>query len=411
MLKYYLKRFLIQFKRLIARCWIVPLDDLLWEMVGIEQSSRWYALPTTLAWIRDLGRLIHTGLRMNISRWDGPEWSIIYISDDSTDSEKELQYLLSPGSLTETKLGRAFLWQIPALIRCFVAQECLVICDLNRLAKWKFQGMYCIRVFPWARAFLDISVPLNLVVGRMTESRRKDLSRLKKQGFEFGASRDLTDLEFFYHKMYIPYITGRFQSRAIIVPYDLQQKLLAQRGKLLCIRYRDNLVAASLGTLRRYGKTFSPLHVGVESDHMYLVKQDLLVALRWHTIRWAHANHLHLVDFGKTRARLNDGVFLFKHRWGMRFERDITTHTMWTLIGKDLPLPLIRHLNDLAFIAEVGKEYRCVVFDSDGASLSDKELARREKIIAQAGLDGLLILRPWNGENSSHDDHNHDHTG
>jgi hypothetical protein len=49
--------------------------------------------------------------------------------------------------------------------------------------------MYCIRVFPWARVFLDISVPLDLVVNRMTESRRKNLSRLKKQGFEFGAKR------------------------------------------------------------------------------------------------------------------------------------------------------------------------------------------------------------------------------
>jgi len=406
MLKSLLRDCLVQSKRLLVRYWIVPLDNLLWEIVGLKQSSPWLLLRTAVVWARDLGKLIYTGFRANVSRWDGPEWSVIYVSDDSTDSEKELQYLLFSGASTETKMDRVFLWRLPALIQRFVSQEYLVICDLNRLVKWRFQGMYCIRVFPWGRALLDVSVPMDSILRRMARCRRRDLSKVKKQNFEYGVSHKLADFELFYHRMYIPHTIERFRDRSLISPheYEFQRELFENRGELLYIKYQDDLVAAGLGTIRRYGRTFSPLHLGVDQDYAYLVKQGVIIALYWHVMNWARANHLHVVDFGKTRARLNDGVFLFKHRWGMQFERDITTHTMWTLIGKDLPLSLIRHLNDLAFIAEAGKEYRCVVFDHDDASLSDKDLTQREKIIAQAGLDGLLILQPLTAENTKEGD-------
>jgi hypothetical protein len=197
--------------------------------------------------------------------------------------------------------------------------------------------------------------------------------------------------------MYIPYINKRYHDRAIIHLYEEQREVFEKRGQLLCVKYQDTPIAACLGTLRRYDKTFSALLLGVDQEHVHSVKQDVIMALYWHVISWAHANHMHVVDFGRTRARLTDGVFEFKRRWGMQFERDTTTHTMWTFIGKNLPSSLIRHLNELALIAAVGKEYRCVVFAYGETSLSDKELAQREKIAAQAGLGGLLEVGPKSG--------------
>jgi hypothetical protein len=387
-----LKGLLAQFRNLIARRWIAPLDDLAWEMIGFEQSSSRYILRTAVAWIKDLGRLIYTGFRVNISRWDGSEWSVIYVNDDAADSEKELQYLLFTGTPTETKLGRAFLWQLPALIQRFVSHGYLVVCDVNRLVKWKFQGMYCIRVFPWLRSLVDVSVPMEAVVGRMRRLRKSDLLKAQRLGLEYGVSHELADLEVFYHKMYVPHISERYHERAIIHSYEEQREVFEERGQLLCVKYQGNLVAACLGTLRRYGRTFSALLLGVHQDFAHLVKQGVITALYWHVMNWAHSNQLFVVDFGRVRARLNDGLFSFKRQSGMWFERDIVTHTMWTFVGKSLPVPLVRRLNELAFIAEVGKEYRCVVFDCDEATLPEKELTQREKIVAQAGLDGLLVL-------------------
>ena len=83
--------------------------------------------------------------------------------------------------------------------------------------------------------------------------------------------------------------------------------------------------------------------------------------------------------------------------WRPNLLVDLTV--MRTFVGKDLPLTPVRHLNDIAFIAEIGKEYQCVIFANDGASLFGKELAQREKIVAQARLDGSFVLRPRSGEN------------
>lgn len=392
MVRSVLRGFLAQINTWIAQYWIAPLDTLLYEMVGLNQLSRWYVLHRAVTWIRDLGRLIYTGFRVTVNRWDGPEWSIIYITDDTTDSEKELRYLFFPGGPAETKLGRAFIWQLSALIQQFVAQECLVICDINRLIKWRFQGMHCIRVFPRLRAFLDVSIPMESFVRGMRALRKRELSKAQKLGFVYEVSRELADFDLFYHKMYVPFINERYRERAFIRSYETQREVFERGGELLCVNYQDNLVTAYLGRLRKYRRTFSASLMGVHQDYTFLVKKGVITALYWHVVNWAHYNQLSVVDFGIVRARLNDGLFAFKRQLGMWFEADLTTHMIWTFIGRDLPLPLIRHLNELAFIAEAGNEYRCIVFESDGAGLSDQELAQREKVAAQAGLNGLLVL-------------------
>lgn len=399
-MKFLARGVLAQFRGLIARWWIEPLDKLLWEMVGIAPSSPWHNLRTVIAWTKDFGKLIYAGFRVNVCRWDGPEWSVIYVNEGTTDSEKELQYLFFPNPPTETKLGRVFIWRLPILIRQFVAQRHLVVCDLNRLVQWRFSGMYCIRVFPWLRALLGVSVSMDSAIKRMSRLRKRDLSKAEKLNLGYGTSRDLANFEIFYHKMHVPFISERYLERARISPYEQQREVLEKRGELLYVKFQDNLVTACLGTLRKYGKTFSALHLGVHQDYTHLVKQGVITALYWHVINWAHSNQLSVVDFGLVRARLDDGLFSFKRQLGMWFEPDITHHTMWTFIGKGLPSTLLRHLNDLAFIAEVRREYRCIVFAGDGASLSDRELAQREKVSTQAGLDGLLVLQSHDGENT-----------
>ncbi len=394
MLKSLLKGFLVKFKGLIARCWILPLDTLLWELVGVDQSSPWHRLRTVAVWLRDLGRLIYAGFRANVSRWDGSEWSVIYISDGSYDSEKELQHLLFQKPPVETELNRVFIWRLPALIQQFASQGCLMICDVNRLLKWQFQGMYCIRCLPWQRALLDVSAPVDTIVSRFRKLRKRELAKAHKLGLEYCVSHDLADWALFYHEMYVPFINERYRDRAIIHSFEGLQETFEKRGELMYLKYQNSPVVAYFGTRRRYDRTFSALLMGVHQDYTHLVNQGLITALYWHVINWAHSHQLSVVDFGRVRARLNDGLFAFKRQFGMWFERDILTHTMWTFIGKDLPLNLVRRLNELALIAEAGKEYRCVAFAEGEASLPDKELAQREEIATQAGLDGLLLLPP-----------------
>jgi hypothetical protein len=236
---------------------------------------------------------------------------------------------------------------------------------------------------------------MDSILAGMARHRRQDLTRISKRGFEYGVSHDPTDFEHFYHHMHVPHITGRFQERARLVSHAAMRDIFQKSDELIVVKYRGRLAAAGLGLPRQHGQTYSLLQLGIDPDGAQEAKQDIVLALYWHAIRRTHAQGLRRIDFGGTPARLGDGLFNFKRRWGMRFERDVTLHTMWTLImGRNLPAPLIRHLNELALIVEAGKEYRCLACDGVAAGLSEPELAERQHAAARAGLDGLLIITP-----------------
>ena len=190
---------------LIAKVWIEPLDKLAWKMVGIDQTSLWYRVRNGIVWARDLGRLIYTGFRVSIIRWDGPKWSIIFIHDGFSDAEDELQFLFFDETPHATSLDTIFTWQVMSTVQPFLEQKCLIICDVNYLLGWHIQGTFTIRSFPWLRACLDVSQSTDAIMQNMNKHDRKDVARIKKHEFEFGESRDLADFDYFYHHLHIPF--------------------------------------------------------------------------------------------------------------------------------------------------------------------------------------------------------------
>lgn len=361
-------------------------------MVGVRKESIWRRLLALLVWLKDLGRLAYSGYRMDAKRWNGPEWSILYVSDSTTNSEAELQYLLFDEKPSELWLGRHFTWKLKDVIRRYGTPDCLVVLDLNRLIKTSFQAKLKIRIAPWLRTFMDVSGTLDATLQRMTRERRKNIRKLIVQRYEFAISQDPADLEIFHDRLYLPHANRRFGERAIIHSIDIPRDASAKRQMLFTVRKHGNLLAACLGRFRRYANTFSAIDLGEDQKSEFSDRENAVEALYWHIITWAHANHFNLVDFGRTRARLNDGVFEFKRRWGMRFCKDIAGYAMWTFLASDLPVPLIRRLNQLAFIAETGQENRGLILVSRQAPIEEKERLRLKKVACQAGLDGLLEI-------------------
>ena len=368
------------------------MNRLLREMIGLDRSSPWFKLRTVLVWLRDAGKLASVGFRVTIRRWEGPRWSVIHISQESDESGQELRYLLFSEPSTQTELGRAFPWQLRPRVREFANQGCLVVCDMNRLLRPQFRGVDCVRVFPWLRAFLNVSDSLDQIVGRMRRRRKRDLSKIEEKRLEYGISRDLSDFEHFYRRMHLPYITDRYGERAIVQSYGILKRMFKRRGQLVYVGNRTRPVAAYLAVRRVFGRTLSALLLGVDGERAGSARQCDTGHVYWHVIRWAHDAGVRRIDFGRTRARLTDGVFEFKRGWGMRYEPDVMTHTRWTFAGKNLPAALFHHLNELGLIAEIGRELRCVVFAVKGDGFDAKELARRERVSLQAGLGGLAIL-------------------
>ena len=66
-------------------------------------------------------------------------------------------------------------------------------------------------IFPeWIRMTLDISMPLEKFYANLSKSAKEDIRKIKKMGYTYEVSHDINKLDFFYNKMYIPFVSYRF---------------------------------------------------------------------------------------------------------------------------------------------------------------------------------------------------------
>ncbi len=78
--------------------------------------------------------------------------------------------------------------------------------------------------------------------------------------------------------------------------------------------------------------------LGVKDGRRDYVKQGAISALYYYTILWAKERGYTELDWGHCRPILNDGLFLYKKRWGMQIQRSNRKHrTLYISINNNRP--------------------------------------------------------------------------
>jgi len=266
-----------------------------------------------------------------------------------------------------------------------------VVCDFSRLMYPGARSRFHFRVPPWLRAKLDTSAPKAEIMRRMSGRVQRYVKKVQKEGeYSYEVSHRQADFDLFYDQMHVPYISNRYQERSVMGSREATQTQFS-KGGLLLVKYRDQPIAGATINLR--GSFLLMKCLGIHQDQMEHGQRSAFHGLYWYSIDWALRNGLDCIDFGRTRPRLTDGVFEYKRRFGCRFEQDALTSTMWSFVGQTLPQVLQQRLNDLALVAQVGEEYRCVAFTGNGlTAYREDRPARREEILSRAGINGMLFL-------------------
>src|SRR3989304_2968603 len=65
-------------------------------------------------------------------------------------------------------------------------------------------------ILPEINFTLDISSPSEQVFARMSKLRRRSIKAIKKLDYSYEITREPQKLDFFYYKMYLPYIKKRY---------------------------------------------------------------------------------------------------------------------------------------------------------------------------------------------------------
>jgi hypothetical protein len=190
----------------------------------------------------------------------------------------------------------------------------LVLANVDKLAARLFFPSTYLRVPEWVdtgRALPDN--PASLL--RASESLTRDIRVARQNGLETSLSGLLDDFEEFYRSMYIPFTRARHGAAARL-RNEISLRNCFRRGGLIWLT-RDGERLAGL-VFELTGDTLRTSAYGTRDGYSGLKKKGVATALYFHAIRHAIEHRRRFLDLGGCHACLNDGVLLYKRKWGVR---------------------------------------------------------------------------------------------
>lgn len=375
----------------IVRFWVHPLES---RIIPRLESARQTRINSTFlkwfSWWANAGRVAVLELRVDVVRWVGSEWSVTYIGDGA--STEYLNTILFSETPKTEEFPQVYIWQVPGLIQRFSGEGDLVVCELNEILKWSFDGLntFFIGLPSIIQVLEGIDRPLEEIMSSMNQTMRRRVRQLETERFSYIFTQEKEDFDFFYYRMYLPYTNLRHHGQGMILnDYETTLNYFKQGGLILI---KDGLdpVCGMLCLLE--GDMCHALQMGVLDGEFDLVKRGVNVALWWFMLLWARDQGAQKFDFGISWAQTSNGVFNFKRQWGTRVYLNQLVSTRLSFYAQVLPDKLRAHLNTLGNITIVdGKFYQLILLNPKETSTTT-DYTRELKHAESCGLAGLVLI-------------------
>ena len=375
----------------IARWWVHPLENQVIPRIKSGQPSRSRAFTLRwLSWLANIGRIAVLDLRLQVRRWFGPDWAVTYIGEG--ESIEAIRTILFPEAPDIEEIPNTFLWQVPGLLRKYTGQGDLVVCEINELIHWSPGDWKVFFTVPqWIKQVLeDIERPLEDILSDMNQSMRRKIRRLDSEEFTYVFTQEEEDFDFFYNRMYLPYIPARHQGQGMVLrEYESIHNLFSEGGLILI---KDCLEPACGMVCVFKDDTCVACQMGVLDGEFKRVQRGVNVALWWSMLDWARSQGASRFDLGGSRAQISNGGFNFKRQWGTRVCKQEDLHTHWSFYGTNLPTKLTEHLNSLGIITHFNGDFFRVIINNPADPADIGDLSREKKQAAACGLSGLMLF-------------------
>jgi hypothetical protein len=243
-------------------------------------------------------------------RSNGAGIKILYIG-----SRNRLPYMLKVADLHdgEVRKGRRVYFEnIRGKFVCPATADIVLLEAGNFLLnRAQEKGFYLIP--EWVKFFLPVPDSIeNLGVG-IRKELKNEMRKIRKYSYSYEISRDREKLNYFYHKMHVPYISSRHSYLPYIHDYSLFRHAL-KRGVILFVNGNGGeYVAGNILLLRN--KTVWAKWAGIKDGNPEYLRRGAGAASDYFIIKWAIENKFKTIDFGLSRAFFSDGVFHYKKKW------------------------------------------------------------------------------------------------
>lgn len=157
---------------------------------------------------------------------------------------------------------------------------------------------------------------------------------LEKKGYSYQIRCSISDFNYFYYNMYLPYIKKRFKETAYIHSYTYLRRIF-KKGALLFV-FRESMVVSGLLYYVKHKKIYFN-NIGVEKGDINLLKEGAVEAIYYFFIKMAKVKYAsdYTINFGGARPFLNDGLFQYKKKWASQIVKRIQDPYNFYLLFRD----------------------------------------------------------------------------
>jgi len=315
---------------------------------------------------------------------DNQQFSIIHIG-----SEIQKNYIatLFFDNYTEEFKGKLNLIQIKALIKSPPKNTTYYIAEGLKTELKQLDSSSSFFLPQWIDAELSIPLPAK---NRSTKSDRKNII---KNELSWQISSEDTDIDLFYHKMYIPYLKQRYDGQDIPMKYEVFKKAYLQRSvELLFITHQGKRIA---GQVIDYSKTKPRLwSLGVLNSDKHYLSMSCIAACYIFSAEHLKNKGFSVMHIGKSRAIINDGALQFKVKWGIHVSGFLDKGFLITAIDEKNE----NFFQHSPFIFNNKGELTSAVINKNFNSLSEKvqkEIIKRNLTLLP-GLSKLCVYSHFN---------------
>lgn len=238
------------------------------------------------------------------------------------------QYLGTP----KFKISRKFFFNSTAVQNSLLNKTGLVVITERMLLKAPLDEVLAVPDLVW----LNIPLPATFDDYRnnLPKSARSDLSRIKREGYTYLISNDVTWVATFFKKYHMPAMQQRHNTNAYITEINELAAQISQKGSEFINVYLNDVCVASMLTMLK-GREYTLSQMGWLNGDAALVHSGAVAALYWYAIKRAFDLGCNQIILGGTPAHIDNGVLVFKAKWGARISKEKFHDINYLLLNPD----------------------------------------------------------------------------
>ena len=238
------------------------------------------------------------------------EMSILYAGQ-----EGNMNYFIGlafDGKCEVKYIGTCWLFNLSKIAKSESDIYSILVAELPRFLVLNLKNSFQIPC--WVRGEVDISGDIAAIM-KKTDSLQSAARNIKKNSLYYEITNDEAKFHDFYYNMYLPYITKRYDNAAAIEPYELFKSHF-HHCDLLLIKSKNQVIAGGL-ICYEWGKV-RLWSFGINDANPEYVQMGAFGALYFFSLQYLKDKGFLKVGLGGSRPFLNNGVIVYKKRWGLK---------------------------------------------------------------------------------------------